>query len=131
MKKIITERVPVRVSIFEESRTQQHFKSQTNINSIMDRYKKTGILPTRNDQPVFGDFSNVEDYQSSLNKLMIAQESFNQLPANIRKRFQNDPGQLIDFISKEENRDEAITLGLVKAKEVEIPRKTGEDQGSK
>jgi len=43
-----------------------------------------------------------------------------ELPAKMRARFHNDPQELLEFISNEENRAEAEKLGLV-AKKPETP----------
>ena len=43
---------------------------------------------------------------------MQAQQSFDSIPSEIRDRFNNDPKLLIDFLSKEENMEEAVKLGL-------------------
>jgi phage internal scaffolding protein len=44
---------------------------------------------------------------------MAAEDEFDALPAQIRARFENEPANLIDFLSNEQNRDEAEKLGLV------------------
>lgn len=96
-----------------ESMTQQQFEKETNVNNIMAKYKKTGLLTHyKHHQGNFGDFSTIEDYQTSLNKIMQAQDSFESLPSEVRSKFFNDPGKLIDFLSKPENDEEAIALGL-------------------
>ena len=43
------------------------------------------------------------------------------LDANVRKRFHNDPAELIDFVSDEKNRDEAVRLGLLQIPEFPKP----------
>ena len=45
--------------------------------------------------------------------VMAADDAFMALPANIRERFNNDPAELVDFVSDDRNRSEAIDLGLV------------------
>lgn len=96
-----------------ESLTQQQFKDECNVNNIMAKYKKTGLLTHINrHQAQFGDFASIEDYQVSLHKLMQAQESFAQLPSEIRSKFLNDPANLIEFVSDPKNNEEAIKLGL-------------------
>lgn len=99
----------------EPSMAQQHFKDECDINQIMARYQRTGIL-TENPgslRPLFGDFSNVSDFQSAQNAILDVHESFMTLPSTIRARFDNDPGLLLEFLSDEVNRNEAISLGLV------------------
>ena len=96
-----------------ESLTQQQFKAECDVNNILAKYKRTGMLShIQKHQGNFGDFSSIEDYQSSLGKLMQAQQSFESLPSELRAKFENDPAQLISFLSDEKNDAEAIKLGL-------------------
>lgn len=97
--------------------TKQAFKKDCDINYIMAKYEKTGVIEhvaRYNGQ--YGDFGDVEDYQTSLNKVIAADEMFMTLPANVRKRFGNNPGEFLDFVSDEANIDEMVALGLAKPK---------------
>lgn len=97
----------------DASLTQQHFKDETDINNILKQFNITGLLPTSPISPRYGDFSGITDYHSAINAVMAAEEEFDALPAQIRARFDNEPANLIDFLSDENNRAEAIKLGLV------------------
>jgi len=97
----------------DASLTQQHQKDQADINFIVEQFNVTGILPTAPVSPQYGDFTGISDYQSALNAVIDAQDEFMSLPANIRSRFDNDPSNLINFLSNDENRQEAIELGLI------------------
>lgn len=92
---------------------QQHFKDECDINWIMDRYTKTGLLPENRPDFFYGDVSDGLTYQEALDFLNTAQGDFDSLPAKLRKRFDNDPGQLLDFLADPANKEEAIRLGLV------------------
>lgn len=97
-----------------ESLTQQHYKEETDINNIMSKYMKTGVLgnPNATRQPQFGDYSSI-DFMEMRNAVADIDQSFLSLSAKIRNRFQNDPHQLIRFIEKPENQAEALKLGLL------------------
>lgn len=99
-----------------ESLTQQHMKSEADINTIVGRYMKTGQLgnPVSNKQPIYGDFSSI-DYMEMRNAIADIDQEFGALPSRIRSRFQNDAHQLIRFIEKPENYQEAVKLGLLPA----------------
>lgn len=99
----------------EKTKTQQHFKEQCDINKIMTKFKRTGLLPQVQRIPLYGDFSGVESYQEAVNKIKKVEEVFGTLPAAVRDRFKNDPSELIDFVQNEANRAEAIELGLIEA----------------
>ena len=94
---------------------QQQFREECDINTIMERFGRTGelIAPVR--MPQYGDFDGVNDYHSAMNAIVDAQQNFDALPAKLRARFSNDPAEFIDFCMNEDNREEAIRLGLVEA----------------
>lgn len=99
----------------DPSLAQQQFKDECDINVILERFNVTGQLPVSPLQPQFGDFSGITDYQTALNAVLDAQESFDSLPARIRERFANDPAAFVDFCLDEANRDEMQALGLIEA----------------
>lgn len=61
----------------------------------------------------YGDFSNAPDYLDARMSLINAQKAFDGLSSEIRKRFGNDPLQLLAFLDDKKNKDEAIRLGLI------------------
>lgn len=96
-----------------ESLCEQSHRETVNINRIVARARK-GILPSGTGvQPNFGDFSSGMDYHELMNRMVDAKADFQRLPADIRKRFGNDPGNLIDFLGDPENEQEARELGLL------------------
>lgn len=104
----------------EPTRTQQHFKQETNINNIISKYKRTGYLPViQNNQPMFGDFSRSADYHDMLTQVAIAKEAFEQLPVEIKKKFHQDPGKMIDFVLDKSNYEAAVEMGLITPPAVE------------
>lgn len=93
--------------------TQQHFKKECDVNVIVDSFVRTGMLKDDGKKYVFGDVYNEFDYRQGLDMVIQADEMFRELPAKVRERFKNDPGELLMFISDDENREEAIKLGLI------------------
>ena len=104
----------------EPSLAQQHFKEECDINTILQKFNITGILPEAPLSPRYGDFSGIGDYHSAMNRVLAAKKEFEALPAQIRARFQNDPAQLIEFLQDENNRPEAEELGLVEKAAAEV-----------
>ena len=101
-----------------ESKTQQQFKDETNINNIMARYEKTGLIEHLNNRaPNYGDFTEVDDYQSAVNKIMLADEYFAELPAKIRAQFNNNPAEFLEFTDNPENMAAMVEMGLANAPE--------------
>lgn len=114
----------------EESLTQQHFANEADINHIMARYERTGVLVdplhVAMRTPMYGEFSTSVEYQEALNMIINAQEAFDELPATVRKRFNNDPVEMLAFLEDVTNRDEAVRLGIVQAEEKEITKQADE-----
>jgi phage internal scaffolding protein len=108
----------------EPTLAQQNFKDESDINYIVRQFGITGELPGKPLSPQYGDFTGVLDYHSAVNAVLAAQDDFMELPAQMRARFDNDPAQLIDFLGDENNREEAIKLGLVAAKPISEPSET-------
>jgi phage internal scaffolding protein len=97
-------------------RTEQHHKSDVDINNILRKYDKTGLIVHVNKAVAdYGDYTEVNEYKENLNAVMNAQNMFNELPSHIRKRFANDPGEFIEFVTNPDNAQEMVDLGLADA----------------
>lgn len=99
----------------DPSLAQQNMKDDTDINVLLERFKVTGQMPQGLVLPTYGDFVGVGDYRTAMDAVLKARNAFMDLPAKIRERFQNDPQRLLEFVSNEDNRSEAIALGLIAA----------------
>lgn len=97
----------------DKTLTQQHFKDECDINVIVERFGLTGEMPQVLNMPTYGDFTGIFDFQSAMNTVRQAEEAFMTLPANMRARFHNQPHELLEFLNDDNNKDEAIKLGLV------------------
>lgn len=104
----------------EPTLAQQHYKEECDINTILQKFNITGLLPQSPLSPRYGDFTGIGDYHTALNRVIAAQDEFEALPAPIRARFDNDPAQLIEFLQDENNRPEAEELGLVEKAAAEV-----------
>lgn len=95
-----------------ETKTQQQFKDEVDINTIVERFGVTGQMPPMQEFPTEQDFGDAFDFQTSMNVIVAARESFMQMPAKQRARFNNDPQQFMEFIHDGNNADEAMKMGL-------------------
>lgn len=96
--------------------TVQADRDEADINKIVARFQSSGQLPpTLHGEPFYGDVSEFGDLQESLIKIQEADRLFMNYPAEVRERFANDKVKLVEFLSDEKNREEAIKLGLVQA----------------
>lgn len=94
--------------------TKQSFKEECDINNIMRKYERTGVLDhVGTSVPQYGEYMGSMSYQESLNAILFAQAQFADLPAELRARFGNDPAELLAFMEDAGNLDEAVKLGLV------------------
>lgn len=109
----------------DKSLTNQADLPNTDINLIMARFEKTGLIPGTERKPMYGDFSEVPDYHTQLSAIRRVEGYMLLLPAKIRNRFNNNPQELIDFLNNPANDGEAVELGL----KVAPPRPAGTPPG--
>lgn len=99
------------------SRTQQHFSKEANVNTIMKKYGKSGLLtdptinPTR--MPMYGDFSNIPTFMEAQNAIIAVKNWFNQLPPEVRSKFDNDAAKCQEWTINPDNKEEAEELGVL------------------
>lgn len=94
------------------SRTKTEFKRDSDINTIMDRFKKTGVLPVNTRNPVYMDTTQVPNLQQAMHVMIEAEKAFIGLPAKVRKEFDNNPLAFVEFATKPENIDKLREWGL-------------------
>lgn len=109
------DRESVSLKFTKPSLTKQNFKDECDINRIVPKLAK-GEYISPAIQGQFLDVTTYEDYQTSINTILNAQELFDSLPAELRKRFANDPAELLNFVHNPANQKEAEELGLTNKK---------------
>ncbi len=78
----------------------------------MARFLKTGaITHYAAHSEEYGDATQVDLLDAQL-VVAQAQTMFEELPSNIRKKFENDPGKFLDFVQNPANLEEMQELGL-------------------
>lgn len=108
------EQLGVQVLDTSDCFVQQHDADDCDINRIMDRYVRDGVIDhVKQYGGQYGDFTNVPDFAGALRVVEEAEECFAALPAKVRAKFDNDPGAFLDFVSDPENRSEMAMLGLL------------------
>ena len=99
----------------EEKRTKSEFADECDINKIMARYRRTGVLPidVRKEAAArFGDFSQLPSFMEMQDTLIAANDLFMALPAAVRKQFGNDPHEFLAAAETKEGRELLQKLGL-------------------
>lgn len=107
-------------------RAKQSMKDECDINGIIGRFAKTGLLtPVTQDPGIYVDVSNMGDYKESLAQVDKANEMFMQLPATVRSKFENDPAVFLDYASDEENSQDMVDMGLMPGQKSPKPAEAG------
>lgn len=104
-----------------ETRTDQSFVKDCDIASIMAKFIKTGVIDhTNRYQGDYSDFGDSQDYHASLNAVLAADDMFMSLPAEVRIKFDNNPGRFLDFVDDPKNMDEMVQMGLAVPREAPV-----------
>lgn len=104
-----------------KSLTVQAPADEVDINKIMARINKGQTVLTSSGTPFYGDVSDLGGLQEAIIKVQEAEDLFMQYPANVREKFENDPVELINFLSDPKNLAEAEGLGLINKRPVPEP----------
>jgi phage internal scaffolding protein len=102
----------------DPSLAQRQFQDATDVNQIVYKHQKLGLGPQFGDvgEPVYADISEVPDLLAAHQIVEAAQEAFMRLPAQVRKKIDNDPARLVEYLEDPANMDEAVKLGLIMAR---------------
>jgi len=109
---------PIRKSVVlvcpeEENRTEQHHKDEVNINNIVKRHGHELIAKTAALQQFKYDDVVGNDFQETMNIIIKAQDSFQSVPSDIRKQFNNNPAEFMDYIHNPENKEQLVAWGMM------------------
>lgn len=86
------------------SLTRQEFAADCDINTLMAQYEKTGVINHFNaGTPQYLDISNIPDLQESFNIVQEATIAFQNLPAVVRREFDNNPIAFATYAADPEN----------------------------
>lgn len=95
-----------------ESMTKQSFKDECNINNIMAKFQKTGMINHyANHAPQYLDIPAI-DYHEAQNIIATANSMFEELPSSARAKFENNPERFLEFVQNPANIEECRKLGL-------------------
>ncbi len=101
---------------------KQSFKAECDINTIMKKYEKTGLIEHLvRYRGQYADVASATDYQEALNTIMEASEMFHTLPSRVREKFNNNPQDFLAFTEDPANTAEMEELGLLKPREKSDP----------
>lgn len=96
----------------KDSKVQEQFAYDCDINNIVAGM--TSPLPIR--EPISDEVKKFtpDAYEKALYMKAAAESAFMELPSETRTFFENNPKNMLEFISKPENQEKCIELGLMK-----------------
>lgn len=122
MVEFYTRYAPPKSPIADSSKpslTQQEFKESCDINNILAKFsvqaQALGVDPSLlmpQDQGTYGDFSNLDDFQTAQNKIAFLNDQFSNLPSSVRRKFGDDLNTFISAVSDPSRVDELGELGV-------------------
>lgn len=103
-----------------ESKTVQHYRDGTQVDSILKKYATMGVdsnnaglfrqgvarMPYGMENPLHFD------YQGQLNAIVKVNSYFESLPSRMRDQFGHDPANMLKFMADPKNADECRKMGL-------------------
>lgn len=101
---------PVKLYTGEETIVEQHHEETTNINKIIGRYRRSGVLPAYREGS-YADVSEVRELMDVKLTMAAAMEAYESLPRSITDQFA-DVGEFMRYVEN---------LETINAKPVEEP----------
>ena len=95
MKRTQTKRPRKPLTGFEQTKTEQSHKDQTDMNYILKDYARTGIIKHAHENKGQYDDVSAVDFQTAQNIVADAKSMFESLPALTRKEFGQDVGRFL------------------------------------
>ncbi len=89
--------------VYKDGRTKQAFASQCDIQKIMQRAQKTGAIShLAKHEAHYGDYDEF-DFLEAQTQLAKAGQIFDDLPSEVRREFNNQPGEFFAYANDPEN----------------------------
>lgn len=97
--------------------TKQSFKAECDINNIMRRFDKEGVITHLNHVKArYADVCDMPSYVEAARKVAAVNTIFEELPAILRSEFDNDPAIFLDEVQHASD-DELLEWGLMEERE--------------
>lgn len=110
-RKLSSSRSPRRISVgrsfdIKEKRTEQHHAKSCDINTIMAKYLKTGVIDHVNKHSAHYGEVSAADYHAAQNLVADQKTVFEELPAFVRDHYENDVGNYLEALQTNEGVEE-------------------------
>lgn len=98
----------------QPSMTKQSHKKECDINQIMAKYQKSGVVTHVKTHGLhYGEYDAI-DFTDAMNTIAEGQSMFAELPSQARKKFDNDPAKFMEYVNNPENQEHLYELGLAR-----------------
>lgn len=95
---------------YEDGRTKQSFKQETDINYLLEKHARLGTLSHLEQyKGEYGDFATF-DFHQAQNQIAKASSMFEQLPAEVRNEFRGDPALFFEYVNHPDHKDKLAEL---------------------
>ena len=113
------EKVKVQSINDDPTMTKQALKDDADVNKIIKKYNRVDLMKQAYElEAIYGEIDS-QDLQEAMNKVIAAEQAFEQVPSEIREQFGNDPGRWIDYATNKENLEQMRAWGFAPRKEPE------------
>ena len=103
------------ISEFDDLTEQSH-KDACDVNTIMAKYQKTGLIDHVNKyEGVYGDVTGA-DYREAMELICSKKTEFYELPSSIREQFNNDPAEYLELLQTDQGIEELTNMLSPRAK---------------
>lgn len=98
------------VPVYDDGRTKQAFKEDTEINTMLRRHQVAGTMSHLEAYGgEYGDFAGV-DLLTAHQNINRGRQIFDALPSEVRKEFRNNPSEFFSYVNDPENVDRIAEL---------------------
>ncbi len=102
--------LPIKKLNFNDGRTKQSFRDETDINMILKRAQKSGTIShLAKYEARYGDFSDFDFFEAQ-RRMAEGREIFDELPPEIRREFSQSPGEFFAYVNDPANVDRISQL---------------------
>lgn len=92
--------------------TKQAHKNESDVNWIVAKYIKTGVIEHGNANSARYGFAPAVDFREALELIDEAKQQFDTLPAKVRKEFDNSAEKFLKFCEQPDAAEKLIELGV-------------------
>ncbi len=98
----------------EGNLTEQSHRDDLNINNILKKFQKTGVIDhVKEHGATYGDVP-AQDFREAQEIITTASSMFEELPSRARKHFDNDPAKFLEAMQNPDTKTETLhKIGLL------------------